>query len=294
MTATRQPLKKRARYLLETIVIYTIFYFFYMFPVDTASNIGGFIMRHVGKFLPSNKTARKNLLMAFPEKTDAEREEIITGMWDNLGRTAAEYAHLDKIWDNVEVVGKEYFEEARDSKGASIFFAAHIANWEVTPLAAYKTGVDIIPVYRKPNNQGVENLLKRARGYCSADLIPKGSAGAKKMLSTLRSNGVLGLLMDQKLNEGMAVPFFGHDAMTAPAVALFTLKTKCKLYPSHAERIDGAKLRVIVSPALEINPTGDTKKDTFEILKEINQHIESWIRANPEQWLWIHNRWPKT
>ncbi len=293
MTEQRLPLKKYIKYMLETIIVYTVYYFFYLLPLDLASNTGGFIMRNIGPFLPSTKTARKNLLKAFPEKTKEEYEKIIKGMWDNLGRVAAEYPHLNHIWRNVELVGKEYFNEARESKEPSIFYAAHIANWEVTPLAAYKTGVDIVPVYRKPNNQGVEKLLKRARGFCSADLIPKGSKGAKKMLSVLRSGGTLGLLMDQKLNEGIPVPFFGHDAMTATAVAVFTLKTKCKLYPARTERIKGSKLKVTVYPPLEITPSGDNEKDILNILKRINKDIEDWIRERPEQWLWIHNRWPK-
>lgn len=293
MPATPQPLKKRIRYVLETIIVYTIYYFFFLLPVNTASNLGGFIMRKLGMLLPSTKTARKNLLLAFPEKTDAEREEIIKGMWDNLGRVAAEYPHLKKMWSNIELAGKEHFNQAKNNNEPAIFFAAHLANWEITPLAAYKNGIDIVPVYRKPNNQGVEKLLKRARSFCSADLIPKGSQGAKKMLSVLRAKGTLGVLMDQKLNEGMAVPFFGHDAMTATAVAVFALKTKCKLYPARAERIKGTKLKVTIYPPMEINPSGDNDKDTFEILKRINEYFESWIRERPEQWLWIHNRWRK-
>lgn len=293
MTEKKLPLKKRIRYMLETIIVYTLYYFFYLLPLNLASNTGGFVMRNIGPFIPSTKIARKNLLRVFPEKTDKEREKIIKGMWDNLGRVAAEYPHLKHIWKNVEVVGKEYFDEARKNKESSIFYAAHLANWEITPLAAYKAGIEIFPVYRIPSNRGIEKLLKRARSFCSTDLIPKGHKGAKKMLSVLRSGGSLGLLMDQKLNEGIAVPFFGHDAMTATAIAVFTLKTKCKLYPARSERIKGTKFKVTIYPPLNIKPSGNNKKDIENILKRINKDIENWIRERPEQWLWIHNRWPK-
>ena len=125
------------------------------------------------------------------------------------------------------------------------------------------------PVYRRPNNVGVENLLLKARGAGAEDLIAKGSSGAKKMLSILKSNGSLGILMDQKLNEGVAVPFFGKDAMTAPATALFALKFNCPLYPARVERLKGARFKVTIYPALDIEVSGDRDKDVFNILKEM-------------------------
>jgi KDO2-lipid IV(A) lauroyltransferase len=92
----------------------------------------------------------------------------------------------------------------------------------------------------------------------------------------------------------MAVPFFGHDAMTAPAIAHFALKFGMPVYPSRVERIAGTRFRVTVHPPLRIESSGDQEQDTRRILTAMNRQLEDWIRERPEQWLWIHKRWPES
>ena len=283
--------KHPLRYALETIAAYTVYGLFRVLPLDTASAMGGWIGRHVGMCLSATDTARQNLAMAFPEKSADEREKIVHGMWDNLGRVAAEYAHLHRIWQRVELIGAEMLPGIRDSGKPAIFCAAHLANWEVCAIAAKKHGLDINLVYRKPNNPGVDSLLRHARNSGATGHIQKGSAGAREMMSVLRKNGVLGVLIDQKLNEGMAIPFFGRDAMTAPALAHFALRFGCEVYPTRLERLKGCNFRMTVYPALETQRTGDQEQDTRAMLVKINNLLESWIRERPAQWLWIHRRW---
>lgn len=287
------PILKRMRYAIETTIVYIIYYFFSLFTLEKASELGGAFVRKIGVYFPINKVARKNLQIAFPEKTNAEREEIIKGMWENLGRVAAEYPHLKDIWKVVELEGIENLNESKTSKNGSLFFSAHTGNWESAALIVQKNGVNISSVYRKPNNQGIEDLLQKSRRYGSTDIIPKGSGGAKKIVSVLKAGGAIGVLMDQKLNEGMAVPFFGKDVMTAKAVAHFALKFDCPVYPAQIERIEGAKFKITIHPKLKIVKTDDYAKDVFNILKDINDTIEQWVRKRPEQWLWIHKRWDK-
>lgn len=212
-------------------------------------------------------------------------------MWDNLGRTAAEYAHLHRIWERVELVGGEWLDRTRESRKAAIFVAGHLANWEINAIAAKKRGVGINLVYRKPNNPGVDGLLRHARDSGAAGHIRKGAGGAKEMLAVLRRGGVLGLLIDQKLNEGIAVPFFGRPAMTAPALAHFAMKFGCPVYPSRIERLDGCRFRMTLYPPLAVPGTGDKEKDVLAMMTDINAQLESWVRERPEQWLWIHRRW---
>jgi KDO2-lipid IV(A) lauroyltransferase len=119
----------------------------------------------------------------------------------------------------------------------------------------------------------------------------KARQGAREMLSVLKKNGVLGILMDQKLNEGVAIPFFGRDAMTAPAIALFALKFGCPVYPTRVERLNGCRFKMTIYPALETPRSGNQEQDTRTMLVEINRLLETWIRERPEQWLWIHRRW---
>ncbi len=134
--------------------------------------------------------------------------------------------------------------------------------------------------------------LFRHRRPGDGELIAKGPQGARRLLSLLKDGGHLGILVDQKMNDGIAAPFFGRDAMTAPALAQFALKFQCPVVPVQAVRMDGAHFRVIHHPPLEITPTGDTRADAAAIMERVNEMLESWIREHPEQWLWVHNRWP--
>lgn len=286
------PPLKRAEYALETALAYLIYGFFRLLPQASASNLGGALIRRIGPRLGVSKTARKNLELAFPEKSRAAREEILRGMWDNLGRVMGEYPHLHRIARQVEFQGAEQLEDANRSRSAPIFFSAHLANWEINAICAKQRGLPLHLVYRKPNNPGVDSLLRHARNSGAASYIEKGAAGARQIVSLIRKREAVGVLMDQKLNEGLPVPFFGHDAMTAPAMAHFALQFKCPLYPCRVERLQGTQFRVTLYPKLAIEPSGDREADTLRILTEVNAIMEGWIRERPEQWLWIHHRWP--
>jgi KDO2-lipid IV(A) lauroyltransferase len=283
---------RRFRYALETALVYSVYGFFSVLPLAVASNLGGGLMRRLGPRLGISRHAEKNIARAFPEKSEAERRSILLGMWDNLGRVAAEYPHLHDIWSEVELVGQEYLAAARETGKPSLFFAAHLGNWEINPISAKKNGLPIHLIYRKPNNPWVDGLLRRARDSSAAGHIAKGSEGAREIFSLLRRNQAIGFLMDQKLNEGISVPFFGIGAMTAPAIAQFAIKFGCPLYPSRVERLNGSKFRVTIYPPLVMNFSGNKDSDVYQILSAINARIEDWVRERPEQWLWLHRRWP--
>jgi KDO2-lipid IV(A) lauroyltransferase len=282
---------KKIRYFLETVAVYGIYGFFSLFSLERASNLGGAALRKIGPRLGISRVASRHIALALPEKSPAEQAAILHDMWENLGRVVAEYPHLHDVHRNIEVVGSEYLIAARDSNKPSIFFAAHIGNWEVCAVSARMQGLPMNLVYRRPNNTGVDGLLRHARNAGAAGHIAKGAEGAREILSALKNNQSVGILMDQKLGEGMAIPFFGHDAMTAPAIAHFALKFGCPVHPAVVERLSGARFRVTISPALDIVNTGDKDHDTRQILIQINTQIESWVRKNPGQWLWLHRRW---
>ncbi len=294
MSAKPLTWAKRFRYAWLTALAYLIYGFFRVMPIEMASGLGGSIMRRVGPLMKKQQsTARQNLAAAFPEKTEQEREKIIGDMWDNIGRVIAEYPHLHRIWKQVDYPGTNHFAEARDKGGPTIFFGGHLSNWEISPIAAKASGLPIHLVYRKPNNPWVDNLLRYARSAAAVGQIVKGREGAREIVSVLKKGGAIGMLIDQKLNEGIPVPFFGRDAMTAEAIGLFALKLNCALYPVQIERTNGARFKLTSYPKLEIVNTGDKDKDVREIMLRINEMLEGWVRQRPEQWLWIHRRWPK-
>lgn len=282
---------RRLRYGLETVLAYAVYGFFRLLPVEKASALGGFLLRKIGPCLGGSRTALKNLDRAFPEKTAAEKQRILSGMWDNLGRVIAEYPHLHRIWPRVELVGGAYLEAARESGKSAIFLAGHLANWEINAIGARQCGLPLHLVYRKPNNAGVDGLLRHARSSGASGYIEKGAEGAREIFKLLRKGEAIGMLVDQRLNEGVPANFFGHPAMTASAFAQFALKFGCPLYPSRIERLGGCRFRMTVFPPLEVLPTGDREADVKNLVDAMNGRLEDWIRERPEQWLWIHRRW---
>ena len=227
-----------------------------------------------------------------PELTPERREEIVTGMWDNLGRVMAEYPHLDEIWTRTEMIGAEIIHDIAATKTPTLFFSAHTGNWEVGLLGAARNGLPVTAVYRRPNNPAVSWLIDRARSVIGSHLVPKGRDGAREVVATLRNRGAVCIMIDQKMNDGIPVPFFGRDAMTAPALGQLAFKYNCAVVPVFVERLEGAHFRLTVSPSLELTESGNRVADVRELMIRINEMVESRVRARPEQWLWLHRRWP--
>ena len=259
--------------------------------------MGGWLARMIGPRLPISNRAVRNISKAFPEKSRAEVGIIVRQMWDNFGRVVAEYPHLSKFdvfveGGRVEVVGVEYIDQLRDDGLPGLAFSAHIGNWEILSLAATQRGMPLDRVYRAANNPIVEWLFTRGRTAVKGTLIPKGPAGVRPLLKSLKDGNHLALLIDQKMNDGIAVPFFGRDAMTAPALAEFALKFNCPVVPARVERLEGARFRITVDAPLEWIDTGDRHADVLANMTKVNAIIEQWVRDTPGQWLWLHNRWP--
>lgn len=287
------PFSTRLRYLGEAVAAYILYGFFRILPPAAASWTGGRILSAIGPRMGISRVARQNILRAFPEKTDDWRENVLRGMWENLGRVIGEYPHLRRLARDVEMVNAHYLTDTAAARTPAIFFSGHTANWEISGIAAKKQGLRVNMVYRRPNNIFLDGLLRHARG-AGADIghIAKGNSGGREIVSALRRGEALAILMDQKLSNGVPVPFFGYPAMTAPAAAHFALRFGCPVYPVHIERLSGTRFRLTVEPPLAVADTGDTAADTLAVLGQINARLEDWIRQRPEQWLWLHRRWP--
>ena len=281
---------------IEAALLFLIFGLFRLVPIDPASAAGGAIARTIGPRLRISRRARKNLRAAFPEKDDAEINRIVRGMWENFGRVFAEYPHLANLdlynGDRVEVIGAENIDLLRDDGAPGIFFSAHLGNWEVCSLSAAQRGCEITQIYRPVNNRIADHLLRYARRTATKTMLPKGRQAARGALELLRGGGHLALLVDQKMNEGLPIPFFGRDAMTAPALAALALKFRCPVIPARCERLKGARFRMWLYPPMALPDTGATQADVVETMTRVNRIIEGWIRDHPEQWLWLHRRWP--
>jgi len=288
---------RRFRHALEYAAAGLLYAFFSLLPVDWASGLGGWVGRTFGPGLRVSNNARRSLKRVFPDWSDEKIEETVLAMWDNLGRTAGEHPHLsqfDPYKENsrVEVVGAEYCDLLKDEDQPGLFFAGHIANWEISPLAGTRRGLTVHLVYRRANNPFFDRLVQKGRDALDGDLYPKGAEGAKAILRALKRGDNMAMLVDQKMNDGIAVPFLGRDAMTAPAVAELALRYDCPVVPARVERLKGARFRVTFYPPLDKPATGNKQHDILEMMTEVNRQLGEWIKEQPAQWLWVHNRWP--
>jgi KDO2-lipid IV(A) lauroyltransferase len=163
-------------------------------PLDAASALGGFLARLIGPRLRVADLARRNLRAAFPGLSEPRIDGHIR-VFDPGSR--------------VETRGIEHLDRALAAGRRVILFGGHLANWEIAALAAAQYGLDIAQIYRAPNNPLIDRIVARLRGGGS-ELIPKGTIASRRAVAALRRGGHVSLLADQKLNEGIAVPFFGQ------------------------------------------------------------------------------------
>ncbi len=284
------------RYPLEFVGAVFFCVIFRVMPLDLASAVCGFLVRHIGPRMKVSWVARYNMMKAFPEKTPAEIDGLVVKMWDNMGRTFGEYPHLRVLTRHykkrIEIVHPERLQQLADDGKPGIVFSAHIGNWEMSSVSSRAADLEYHRIYRFANNPLVEWLFTYFRKDVKGELLPKGKAGMKRIVKHMNEGGHLALLIDQKMNDGISVPFFGFEAMTTPALARLAMKYDCPVVPIRSERLKGAHYRLTAEEALSFEKTGDAKTDSRALMIKANKVLERWIREKPEQWLWVHKRWP--
>ena len=272
-------------------------------PLNWAAALAGRIMRMVGPRLRGQRTVLSQLAAVYPEKPREELKRIAIGMWDNLGRTSAEYAHLDRIWDNAGeywggsriVMDEENAERWRRiaaSGRPALMFAAHLANWELPPLAAPALGREIALVYRTPFIGPVADELTRIRGGCVAALFPADRNTPLRIREALRRGWLVGMLVDQHYARGIDVTLFDRQCKVNPLLARLAQQLECPIHGSRVVRLPGERFRFEVTEALPLPRDADGEVDVAATMQLVTSMIEGWVREHPEQWLWLHRRWP--
>jgi Kdo2-lipid IVA lauroyltransferase/acyltransferase len=266
-----------------------------------ASATGGWLLRKLGPLTPQHRIARDNLKAAFPEKSDAERAAILSEAWDNLGRTAGEYAHLATLFDydadnpdpggRVEVAGIEHFEALRDDGKPGIIFSAHLANWELPAICARTYGLEATAVFRPPNDPAVAAVIHEIRSGTMGGLAASMRGSAFSMHGVLENGGHLGMLIDQHFTRGVVIDFLGRQAMANPVMAKFARRFECPVHGVRVIRLPGHRFRLELTPALDLPRDAAGDIDVEGAVRAMNAVVEGWVREHPGQWLWMHRRW---
>ncbi len=281
---------KLLRYALEAFFAYLLYGFFRLLPLRLAADCGGAVLRWIGPKLAVSRRARRRIEQCLP-KQDANK--ILAGMWENLGRNLAELPHLNAIAARVQIEGLEHIEAAR-ARGPVVFATGHFANWEVIALAGVTLGLDLAVIFREPNNPFVRKLLAYARRSWRqrAKAFAKSRAGGLALFQHVRAGGSAALLMDQRLNDGVAIDFFAKPAMTTPAVAELALRCGGVIVPAYCVRqAHGDYVVRAEAPLAMPDATLPRAVQVQQILLNLHARFETWITARPQEWLWLHDRW---
>ena len=235
----------------------------YFDPIKTA-NLFGRIARSIGPMMREQKIGRANLTAAFPEKSPAEIEAILAGVWDNLGRVGAEFAHLDHIWEHdparpedgrIEIEKRSYelFTQLRlDGSKPALIFAGHLANWELPALAAVAHGLDAAILYRRPNIASADHIIQDMRAVNMGTLIPAGLGAPLKLAEALKNGQHVAMLVDQYLTDGVEVIFFGRKTRANPMLARLLRQIECPVHGVRIIRLPGHRFRAELSE--EVKP----------------------------------------
>ena len=267
------------------------------------ADFAGAFMRRVGPFLKEHRIGREQLRAAFPEKSDAEIEKILGGVWDNLGRIAIEFAHLDEFCvagfgrQTKDVITYPPESQARydwimRSGKAAIGFAAHLANWELPGIGAKLIGVNSAVLYRRPNIGAVDDVIVKLREPLMGQLIPTGLDAPVRLGRLLQQGVHVGMLADQHYTRGVEVTFFGRPCLANPLIAMLARQTGLPIYGMRVVRkTDGNSFWGEISAPVEPARDANGRVDIKGTMQAVTAVIEGWIREYPEQWLWLHRRW---
>ena len=270
---------------------------FKLLPIEMASAFGGAALRFLGPLSGAHKTADRNLRIAFPDMSEAERKRLLVAQWDNLGRLTAEFQLMHQITPStgrVEIVGGEIIRAVAQSGKPAVLVSGHFSNWEVMAAVIVHLGVQCQVTYRAANNPYIDRrIIETRRSYGVTLMAPKGGDGSREVLAAMAKGESVALLNDQKFNQGIEAPFFGVMAHTAPGPTKFALRFGCPMIPMFVERIGGARFRVTIYDSIAPESTGDRQGDIVQGVKNMNAFIEARVRERPDQWFWTHKRWPK-
>lgn len=266
------------------------------FPIDAVSDFGAALAGVLGPLTSTHRVAETNIRIAFPDLDPAAVDRLLTAQWRALGRWAAEFPILDKIIADparVEVVNGERLREIAANKESVVFISGHFSSMEIMPAVIIHAGVTCQITYRATNNPHVDARIRRSRFRYGVRLFaPKGGDGARELIRALGRDECVALMNDQKFNGGVLAPLFGVDCRTAPGPSSFALRFGIPLVPMSVQRVHKARFRVIVHEDIRLEDTGDRNADIAAGVRRVNAFMEDRIRDRPDEWFWVHKRWP--
>ena len=269
-------------------------------PLRPALKIGEFIGSGMYWLLKRRRElGYRNLTIAFGSAlTDQEKQAILKTTFRNLGKSIIETLHFPKmsnayLAEHVECVGLEHYLTAKAKGRGVLCLTGHVGNWEMSSHAHSAAGYPMSIVVRPLDNTYLNRTVEHLRTLHGNRLLARGQNGLKQIVTALKANDTVGILMDQntRRSKGIFVDFFGKPACTIPVIPLMALRYDVPVISAFVVRTGFDTHRLLIGAEIEMERTGDMQNDLAINTAKLNRVLEEIIRQYPDQWFWVHNRW---
>tara|TARA_B100000401_G_C52657905_1_gene648735 strand:+ start:33 stop:860 length:828 start_codon:yes stop_codon:yes gene_type:complete len=272
-----------------------LFFLFKILGYKNASNFGSFIGKLFGRLIRSDKIIKKNLniLNEYSNFNIGNENKVVKDVFANYGRILSDYVYLEKFKNGylnkyVSISGENYLQEIKSGNKKVVFISGHFNNFELMAMFIDASGINLAAVYRPLNNNFLNKIMERIRSkYICKNQIKKGLAGTREILSFLKKNFSIALMIDQRVSEGKKLDFFGKPAFTTTIPAQIVKKFNCEVVPVHIERYEKIKFNLQIDKPIKF----DENLSIEEITLNLNKILEKMVLKNPSQWILTHNRW---
>ena len=284
---------KYIKYFVQFLFAISCFLIFKILGPRLSSNLGGKIFEIIGPFFRSEKIINSNIKKALPDINFKNLKKIKRLMWNNYGRTFAEYMFIKefrngKISKNIEIDGQEILEKIKKENSQVIFISGHFSNFELMAMHLERSGINLCAIYRPLNNIFLNGIMERIRKkYICKKQIKKGIVSLRQLIALKKNNFSTAIMIDQRVSEGILSNFFNHKALTTTIPAQLVKKFNIPIVPVYIERIGNINFKICISKPIYFDE--DTATD--KITDELNRILEKMILNKPENWIWSHNRW---
>tara|TARA_B000000565_G_scaffold188003_1_gene143094 strand:- start:241 stop:1101 length:861 start_codon:yes stop_codon:yes gene_type:complete len=284
---------KYIKYFVQFLFAISCFLIFKILGPRLSSNLGGKIFEIIGPFFRSEKIINSNIKKALPDINFKNLKKIKRLMWNNYGRTFAEYMFIKefrngKISKNIEIDGQEILEKIKKENSQVIFISGHFSNFELMAMHLEKSGINLCAIYRPLNNIFLNGIMERIRKkYICKKQIKKGIVSLRQLIALKKNNFSTAIMIDQRVSEGILSNFFNHEALTTTIPAQLVKKFNIPIVPVYIERIGNINFKICISKPIYF----DEDTTTDKITDELNRILEKMILNKPENWIWSHNRW---
>lgn len=295
--AREYPLLQRVLWRVDYAFVWLVTWLARRMPIDAASRYGEKVGSWIGPRL-KKKTAifRANLALAFPDLDDRQLNQLVKKAWGRAGRVMAEYPHLETLLaddDRITIEIREPIATYSDPSKPCIMVSAHQSNWEVACSAMAKMGMPNASLYSPPTNPLLDRMLLESRQALNCELLPRDNS-ARLLVRALKEGRTVGMVMDRRVDDGKPIRFFGHDKYSTIVPARLALKHHCDLVPIQILRREDARYHVIFHPPVRPrNPEADETAQAIDMIQQVHEQFEDWIRQNPADWFCSKRLWPK-